>query len=81
MKEFEDDDPMELQAISIPEGDPQVQATAFAEEFLSMGLPKENVLELFRNPFYTGTYRLWVKLGDEKICQIIGLYRSRFAGS
>lgn len=71
MKEFEDDDPMELQAISFPEGDLEAQAIAFIEEFSSMGMPKDNVMELFRNPFYLGTHRLLVKLGDKRIQQLI----------
>jgi hypothetical protein len=71
MKEFEDDDPMELQAISFPEGDLEAQAIAFIEEFLSMGMPGDGVMELFRNPFYLGTHRLLVKLGNERIQKLI----------
>lgn len=86
MKEFEDDDPMELQAISFPEGDLEAQAIAFIEEFLSMGMPRENVLEIFRNPFYLGSYRLLMKLGDERIQNLInesdvGVFRARVVES
>jgi hypothetical protein len=67
MKEFEDDDPMELEAVVIPDGDLEEQARFMMEEFLGMGMPKEDVLDLFRNPFYLGTHRLYRMLGEEKI--------------
>lgn len=71
MKEFEDDDPMELQAVSFQGEDPEVQAVAFIEEFLWMGMPGDEVVQLFTNPFYFGTYRLGMKLGDERIRALI----------
>ncbi len=71
MKEFEDDDPMELAAVAIPDGDPEEQARSIMEEFLSMGMSKENVIGLFRDPFYQGTHRLYRKLGEERIARLI----------
>ena len=71
MKEFENDDPMELQAIVMPEGDLEAQARFIIEEFSSMGMPEQNILELFRNPFYTGTHRLYQHLGEKEIAELI----------
>ena len=71
MKDFEDDDPMELQAISFPEGDPETQATTYIEEFLTMGMPPDDVLGIFCNPFYLGTHRLYQRLGKERIRELI----------
>ena len=71
MKEFEDDDPMELEAVAIPDGDPEEQARFMMEEFLSMGMSKDEVLDLFRNPFYLGTHRLYRKLGEERLARLI----------
>lgn len=71
MKDFEDDDPMELQAILIPDGDLMEQARFLIEEFASMGLDKCELLKLFKDPFYMGTHRLYQKLGEEKIVSLI----------
>ena len=77
MKEFEDDDPMQLQAISFPEGDPEAQAATYIEEFLAMGMPADDVLGIFCNPFYLGTHRLYQKLGKERIRELIA---AQYAG-
>jgi len=71
MKEFEDDDPMELQAILMPEGDLEAQARFLIEEFASMGMTKANLIHLFQDPFYTGTYRLYRRLGEERVLKLI----------
>jgi len=76
MKEFEDDDPMELQGMMMPERDPEVQAAVIIEEFLSMGMPEKRVLELFKDPFYLGTSQLCSILGEERIAELIQECRS-----
>lgn len=77
MKEFEDDDPMELQAVSFPEGNPEEQAATYIEEFLAMGMPQDYVVGIFCNPFYLGTHRLYQKLGKERILELI---EAQYAG-
>ena len=71
MKDFEDDDPMELQAIEISGTDPEFQANVLIEEFLSMGVTKLELMDLFRSRFYAGTHRLYRILGEQKIHQLI----------
>jgi len=73
-KEFEHDDPMELRAVAMPGGDEEMQARAFIEEFLFMGMSKSELVEIFKNPFYAGAYRLYEKYGEEKIITLINDY-------
>lgn len=73
-KDYEQDDPMELRAVAMPGGDDEMQAKAFIEEFLFMGMSKSELIEVFKNPFYAGAYRLYEKFGEEKIVSIINNY-------
>ena len=71
MKDFEEDDPMSLQAVALPAGNPEVQARLIIDEFLSMGTEKERLLEIFRDPFYMGTYHLHETLGEKRIQELL----------
>lgn len=71
MKEFEDDDPMELRAVSLPAGDIVQQASCVIEEFVSIGMSEDELMKLFQSPFYTGTFRMYQELGEHKIRQLI----------
>jgi hypothetical protein len=71
MKDFEDDDPMELQGILIPGGDLEAQAAIVIDEFLSIGATKEDLLAMFTNPSYGGAFHLYRQLGAEKIRGLI----------
>lgn len=73
-KDFEHDDPMELRAVAMPGGNEEAQARAFIEEFLFTGMSKSELIEIFKNPFYAGAYRLYEKYGEEKIVSIINNY-------
>ncbi|HJZ13376.1 MAG TPA: hypothetical protein VJ521_14565, partial [Acidobacteriota bacterium] len=55
-KEFEDDDPMELQAVFFPAGNAEEQARCFIEEFAMMGMTPQEISKLFSDPFYSGTH-------------------------
>jgi len=70
MKEFEEDDPLELQAVLMP-GDLERQARFIIEEFSSMGMPKSSLIDLFKDPFYMGVHHLFQRLGEAKILQLI----------
>ncbi len=77
-KALEHDDPFQLQAMGVPDGDLLVQARVIVEEFMRMGLPMEEVERLFSDPFYAGTRHLAEKIGPEKVSEIIvGTYGRR----
>jgi hypothetical protein len=46
-------------------------AYVFAEEFTRMGHDKEQILALFKNPYYGGAHGAYMALGEEAIQAII----------
>ena len=67
------DDPQELVGVELP-GDETVtreMAESFADEFAQLGLPKDQILSLYRAPEYSGAHRAWQLLGDEAIERIV----------
>ncbi len=73
-KEFEHDDPMELRVVEMTGGSEEMLVKSFIEEFLFMGMSKTELIEIFKNPFYAGAYRLYEKFGEEKIESMINEY-------
>jgi hypothetical protein len=70
-KQVEQDDPMELHAIGVPGGDEMLQLQIFVEEYISMGMAKHELLEIFKNTFYAGVNSLYHRLGEPTIKAVI----------
>ena len=73
-KDVEDDDPLELHAVGLP--DPTGQATrlmaeCFAEEYLRLGFPPGRVLALFESPGYALAHRALGELGFVEVRAIV----------
>ena len=66
-------DPTMLVGVEIPgdETSDREMAYAFAEEFARLGYSVENLMALFRNPYYAGAYRALTVLGEEEIARIV----------
>jgi len=79
-KEFKDDDPMELVQIYLPEGDPGAMAECFVEEFIWLGYDIQQLLDLFRNPFYAGAHAIYRSQGEAYVLGLIDRMRKRFSG-
>jgi hypothetical protein len=73
-KEFELDDPMEMHAVEIPGGNEEEQLRAFILEFLIMGASPAELIEIFKNPFYAGAHRLYLKYGEAAVVSIADEY-------
>lgn len=71
VKPFEPEDPLELKGVEIPAGDLDLQARIIMEEFFMMGMPPDQVLHLFENPFFSGTHTLFQKLGGDRIVRLV----------
>jgi hypothetical protein len=69
----EPDDPQMLVGVLLPgdEHTTREMAYTFAEEFARMGYPCEQLLALFRNPYYGGVHGAYVTLGDDAIRAIV----------
>ena len=78
-KPFEDDDPMELVQVCVPEGDAEAMAECFVEEFIWLGYDRERLLDLFRNPFYAGAYAIYRERGEDYVQSLIERARKRFS--
>jgi hypothetical protein len=78
-KLFEDDDPMELIQVCVPEGDIEAMAECFVEEFICLGYDSERLLDLFRNPFYAGAHAVYRQRGEAYVQSLIDEVRKRFS--
>ena len=67
-------DPEKLVGVSLPGADEVTgaMAAAFADEFAQLGYTQEEILELFRAPFYSAVHRAWQLLGEAEIARIVG---------
>ncbi len=77
-KDFDADDPMELVGVAPPGGDPEQMAECFVEEYIRDGWGDENLLCLFRDPFYRATYRIYQEKGEEYVLALIGKVRQKW---
>jgi len=70
----EADDPLSLHAVSL-EGDPEQMLHCVVQEYAWMGWRIEQILSLFRDPFYPALRELWDRYGEanlrERIASLI----------
>ena len=62
----EADDPLSLHAISL-EGDPERMLHCVVQEYAWMGWGGEQILNLFRDPFYPALRELWDRYGEANL--------------
>ena len=67
-------DPLAPIAHRVP-GDPRLMATCLVEEYLLMGYGDEELLALFRDPFYQGIHHLYRQYGEAGIRALIAEVR------
>jgi hypothetical protein len=76
--EIEEDDPMELVGVALPYGDPDELACSIVEEFIRLGLTNQEILQLFREPFYAGAHAIWKRRGEEYVKSLVDRGRERW---
>jgi hypothetical protein len=71
--EPDETDPMMLVGVELPSGAEadSLSAEVFAEEFARMGLAEEELMNLFKNPFYAGAHRALLALGEARVREIV----------
>jgi len=62
----EPEDPMNLFAFEVP-GDPELMLRYLVEEYARMGWGLEELLRLFRDPFYVAAHGLWLHYGEDEL--------------
>ncbi|HLN28857.1 MAG TPA: hypothetical protein VK395_14015 [Gemmataceae bacterium] len=67
-RSVEPEDPMTLHATAVP-GDPEVMLRCLVQEFAWMGWDAEQIVPLFRDPFYPALNSLWCVHGEAGIRQ------------
>lgn len=77
-KAFDPDDPMELVGVALPEGDLDEMAECLVEELIRDGWDDENLLCLFRDPFYRAPYRIYQEKGETDILALIATLRQKW---
>ncbi|MBC8344693.1 MAG: hypothetical protein H8E56_00375 [Candidatus Marinimicrobia bacterium] len=71
VKNYDKEDPFEMKAIEIPGGNIRHQVQVMSEEFRDMGTTKDELLNMFTDPFYSGLYVGYTQLGKESVEKII----------
>jgi hypothetical protein len=77
MREADTDDPMELVGVRLPVADDQAMrdmAECFVEEFVRLGHTADELMRMFRNPFYAGVHQAYRVLGEAPIGELIAKY-------
>jgi len=66
-------DPMQLVGMGVPcdVGTHREMASVFAEEFARLGYDLQEILHLFRNPFYAAAHRGYQVLGEAEILRLV----------
>ncbi len=77
-KDFDPDDPMALVGVELGEGSIEEMAECLVEEYIRDGWDDENLLCLFRDPFYRATYRIYQEKGEEYVLALIGKVRQKW---
>ncbi len=67
-------DPLAPMAVRAP-GDARHMAECLVEEYLLMGYSDEQVLALFKDPFYQGVHHLYRQFGEASIRSLIAEVR------
>ncbi len=77
--EFDHEDPMELVSMPMPEADSEMEsemARCLAEEFMRMGESDEEILAMFRNPFYSVLHSVYLSRGEDAVKDAIAQARA-----
>ncbi|GIX47156.1 MAG: hypothetical protein KatS3mg131_1367 [Candidatus Tectimicrobiota bacterium] len=72
------DDPTELVGVGIPGGDMDEMVVGLLEEFIREGWDDEQLLQLFRNPFYRIPHRLYRLKGEAYIREVLAKLRAQW---
>ncbi len=77
MRKASADDPMELVGVRLPVPDDQAMrdmAECFVEEFVRLGHTADELMSMFRNPFYRGVHMSYLALGEAHVGELITKY-------
>lgn len=70
------EDPLTLHASAVP-GDPAIMVKCIIQEYASIGWSGEQILALFRDPFFPALHAHWQALGNDRLRAQIGAILAR----
>ncbi len=79
MKEAEPQDPMELVALAVPEGDMDYMAECVVEEYALLGWSDKQLMTLFSHPMFQATHRIYQDKGEEYVRSLIQKVRDKWS--
>jgi hypothetical protein len=71
MKPAAEDDPMELVAVALAEGDSDQMAECLIEEFLLIGWSERQLMTLFTRPQFRATHLIYRERGEAHVRDLI----------
>ncbi len=77
-KDFDPDDPMALVGVELGGGSIEEMAECLVEEYIRDGWDDEQLLCLFRDPFYRATSRIYQEKGEKYVLALIGKVRQKW---
>ena len=80
VKQFEEEDPMDLVGIVLPGEPGQLEAMAecFVEEYIRMGWDEPRLMTLFTNPMFMATHRIYRQKGEVFVRELIQKTQARW---
>ncbi len=73
LKEFQEEDPMDLVGMVLPGEPGQLEAMAecLVDEYVRMGWDERRLMTLFLNPLFLATHRIYRQKGEEYVRALI----------
>jgi hypothetical protein len=80
IKQFEEEDPMDLVGMVLPSESGQLEAMAecFVEEYVRMGWDEPRLMTLFTNPMFMATHRIYRQKGEDYVRALIQKTQARW---
>lgn len=81
-REPDPDDPLEYRRVAVPIESVKMledRVACFCEEFMKLGYGKEEIYALFTNPFYSATHELSIRLGEDRILELLEQTLGKFS--
>ncbi len=71
MKPYEQDDPMELVGVALPEVNPDLFVESIVREYLLLGWSPKQIMLLFRKSYFAGTHAVLQERGEAYVQRMV----------
>ncbi len=81
MKPLEANDPWEIVAVPLPEGDPDYMVECLIEEYVLLGWNHSQLMSLFTRPFFSMTHQIYLEKGEAYVRSMIRTVNAKWRTS